>query len=113
MSRSRRSKVCFSQSTTDERGSSAPTRALEAPDFLRAAMFEPGPVNPAAYCHRPVTVTDRHTPLGEVIERLESVPGDDIIDRDLILLWSEGKGRVITGRDILGRLLRGIARPAE
>jgi hypothetical protein len=34
---------------------------------------------------------------------------DDVIDNDLILLWSDDK-RVITGTDILGRLLRGITR---
>jgi citrate lyase synthetase len=33
---------------------------------------------------------------------------DDVIDDDLILIWSDEK-RVITGSDILGRLLRGIA----
>ena len=33
---------------------------------------------------------------------------DDVIENDIILLWAEYK-RVITGADILGRLLRGIA----
>ena len=33
---------------------------------------------------------------------------DDVIDNDLILLWGTQK-RVITGTDILGRLLRDIA----
>ena len=33
---------------------------------------------------------------------------DDVIDDDLILIWTDEK-RVITGADILGRLLRGIA----
>ena len=32
---------------------------------------------------------------------------DDVIDHDVILVWSDEK-RVITGADILGRLLRGI-----
>lgn len=36
--------------------------------------------------------------------------GDDVIDRDLILVWAEER-RVITGSGILGRLLRGIATP--
>ncbi len=35
--------------------------------------------------------------------------GDDVIDEDIILYWGDEK-RVITGSDILGRLLRGIAR---
>jgi metal transporter CNNM len=33
-----------------------------------------------------------------------------VIDADVILVWGAEK-RVITGADILGRLLRGIARP--
>ena len=32
---------------------------------------------------------------------------NDVVDEDFILLWGEQK-RVITGSDILGRLLRGI-----
>ncbi len=88
-----------------------PTRALDADGFLRAALFEPGPVNPAIYCHRPVTVSDRRTSLDDVLGRLEAEPGDDVINRDLILLWGQEK-RVITGADLLGYLMRGIARPA-
>jgi hypothetical protein len=38
-------------------------------------------------------------------------PGDDVIDDDLILVWAPDERRIITGADILGRLLRGIARP--
>jgi hypothetical protein len=34
-------------------------------------------------------------------------PGDDVVDDDLILVWGEQK-RIITGADLLGRLLRGI-----
>ena len=32
---------------------------------------------------------------------------DDVIDKDIFLLWADEK-RIITGSDILGRLLRGI-----
>ena len=32
----------------------------------------------------------------------------DVIDNDLILIWGTQK-RIITGADLLGRLLRGIA----
>lgn len=34
-------------------------------------------------------------------------PEDDVIDHDLILVWGKQK-RIITGADLLGRLLRGI-----
>lgn len=32
---------------------------------------------------------------------------DDVVDHDVILLWNKTR-RIITGGDILGRLLRGI-----
>lgn len=50
--------------------------------------------------------------MGEVIRRFEVRSrdvGEDIVEEDVILLWSEQR-RIVTGTDILGRLLRGIAR---
>ena len=39
---------------------------------------------------------------------MQEHPDDDVIDNDLILVWGSQK-RMITGSDLLGRLLRGIA----
>jgi hypothetical protein len=88
-----------------------PCMVLNANAFLREALFGEGPLNPYVYCHRPIIVTDPGSLLGKVLSRLRVHPVsdvDDVIDEDLILIWSEDK-RVITGSDILGRLLRGIA----
>jgi hypothetical protein len=71
--------------------------------------------NPEAYWHRPIIVTDTRVRLGEVIGRLKvkpQSPEDDVIDHDLILVWGIQK-RIITGADLLGRLLRGIAMREE
>ena len=87
-----------------------PRMVLNANAFLRDALFGEGSVNPYVYCHRPIIVQDPHTLLGKVISKLRVYPEsvvDDVIDNDLILIWSTEK-RVITGADILGRLLRGI-----
>ncbi|NQV34524.1 MAG: hypothetical protein HQ515_17650 [Phycisphaeraceae bacterium] len=49
-------------------------------------------------------------PLGQAIRLLKSqsmVVEDEAIDHDLILLW-DGEKRVITGADLLSRLLVGI-----
>ena len=35
---------------------------------------------------------------------------DDIIDQDVVIYWNENDKRIITGADIVGRLLKGIAR---
>ncbi|WP_197722177.1 DUF21 domain-containing protein [Sulfuriflexus mobilis] len=88
-----------------------PCMVLNANAFLREALFGEGPINPYLYCHRPIIVTDPKILLGKVISKLKVSPEsavDDVIDEDLILIWS-GEKRVITGADILGRLLHGIA----
>jgi metal transporter CNNM len=88
-----------------------PCMVLNANAFLREALFGEGPFNPYIYCHRPIIVKDPSTLLGKALSNLKvyhKSAVDDVIDEDLILIWSEEK-RVITGSDILGRLLRGIA----
>ena len=49
--------------------------------------------------------------MAQAINRLyfDSATQDDIIENDIILVWGAER-RVITGADILGRLLRGVLR---
>ena len=87
---------------------------LDTHRFLRAALFGSAEMRPDAYLHHPVVVSDPRTRLGDVIGRLRvrpEHPGDDVIDDDLILVWGKER-RIITGSDLLGRLLRGIVRTA-
>jgi hypothetical protein len=87
-----------------------PCMVLNANAFLRDAVFSNDTINPYIYCHRPIIVKDPATLLGKVLSSLKVYPKsdiDDVIDNDLILIWSKEK-RVITGSDVLGRLLRGI-----
>jgi len=90
--------------------SGRPSFVLDAHHFLRDSLFDAMSVDPELYWHRPIIVTDMRTPLGDVISRMQvkpKRPEDDVIDNDLILVWAEEK-RIITGADLLGRLLRGI-----
>lgn len=92
-----------------------PQLALDADRFLRRAMLSMEKLNPLHYCHRPILVADDQTRLGEIIPRLKVYPeklGDDVIDEDMIIVWGEEK-RIITGADILGRLLRGIVQQKD
>ncbi|MBF0448355.1 MAG: DUF21 domain-containing protein [Magnetococcales bacterium] len=101
---SRRKWVIF----TDQQDN--PLLVLNAPDFISEILFQGIPLDPSRFCHRPIVVRDGAMPLGKVLLRLKVVPerdGDDVIDQDIILLWGEKK-RVITGADILGRLMRGV-----
>ena len=79
--------------------------------FLRDALFDKISIKPESYWHRPIIVHQMRARLGDVICHMKVTvehPGDDVVDDDLILVWGEQK-RIITGADLLGRLLRGIA----
>ena len=90
--------------------SGQPSFVLDAHHFLRDSLFNTMSVDSEIYWHRPIIITDMRAPLGSVIGRMRvksEHPEDDVIDNDLILVWGHEK-RIITGADLLGRLLRGI-----
>ena len=83
--------------------------------FIRAVLFNEGNLNPYLYCRRPLVITDPNLTMGKVLPELyvhSESSADDIIKNDIILVWSDQK-RVITGSDILGRLLHGTAKTDE
>jgi hypothetical protein len=89
-----------------------PSAALNAHRFLRDAMLGTARPDPRSYSHRPIVVNDGSALLGDLIGRLKvgaRSAEDDRIDHDVILLWGNRK-RIVTGADLLGRLLRGIAK---
>lgn len=89
-----------------------PRFVLNAHRFLRDALFG-AEFDPWPLCHRPLILRDGSQALGRVLGRLSVRPekaGDDVIDQDMILLWTPEEKRIITGADLLGRLLRGIVR---
>ncbi len=86
-----------------------PLLVLDADGFLRAVFSEQS-CDPYSYCHRPIVIEDAEVPLGQVLRKLKvdaETADDDVIDQDIILVWGKMR-RVITGADLLGRLLRGI-----
>ena len=87
-----------------------PVFVLDSHQFLRDALFDEMESDPNTYWHRPIVVRDLKTKIGDVIGRLKVAPerpDDDVIDNDLILVWCSQR-RIITGADLLGRLLRDI-----
>jgi metal transporter CNNM len=93
--------------------SNEPRSALDAHGFLRDAIFGGSDFNPEKHFHRPLILKDASEPLGRALSRFTvepEGPEDDVIDRDLLLVWTPEERRIITGSDLLGRLLRGIAR---
>ena len=95
---------------SDETGN--PRYVLDADGFLRDTLLEDRPKPPFDFCYIPIIVEDESTSLGDIIPRLRvhpEDPGDDVIDQDIILLWDDRK-KIITGADILGRMMRGIVK---
>jgi metal transporter CNNM len=93
---------------TDE--ADRPQWVLDADAFLRKALNHRRGFDLCDFAHRPIVVRDPGRSLGSVIQALKVDPehkGDNVIDQDVILYWGEEK-RIITGADILGRLLHGI-----
>jgi hypothetical protein len=87
-----------------------PCMVLDAHQFLRDVLFNEVSVDREPYWHRPIIVTNMNARLGDVIGLVKMKsehPEDDVIDQDLILVWGKQR-RIITGADLLGRLLRGI-----
>jgi hypothetical protein len=74
-------------------------------------LLENETFRPEKHCHRPIVIRDAAVRLGHILQQFEiqaAYEGDNVIDRDVVVLWSDKK-RIITGADILGRLLNGIA----
>ncbi len=87
-----------------------PRLVIDTDAFIRAALFDPEDFDPLDHCHRPIIVRDPGRRLGDVIRRFRvrrRHREDDVLDEDVILLWCDAP-RIITGTDIVGRLLRGI-----
>ena len=95
---------------TDEE--KTPRLVLDADGFLREFLMEHR-YKPFRHCHRPIIHDDTDISIGELLTQLRVNPKhveDDVIDHDLVLIWTHEHKRIITGADILGRLLRGIAK---
>jgi metal transporter CNNM len=87
-----------------------PVFVLDSHHFLRDALLNQLGSDPTAYWHRPILVRDMNTKLGDIIGQWRVAPerpGDDVVDYDLIVVWGTQR-RIITGADLLGRLLRDI-----
>ena len=88
-----------------------PQLLLDADSYLRALMTDPADVDAYAHCHRPIVIRDPTSPLGHVILALKQgmqAKSDAAIEKDIVLLWTDERKQIITGADLLGRLLRGI-----
>ncbi len=99
---------------TDERN--VPRLILDAEAYIFNHFAEREAVDVYHFCHRPIVVTDPQTTIDDILPLLHvdaEHHHDRIIDNDVILFWTESTQRIITGADILGRLLQGIVHRNE
>lgn len=90
-----------------------PLLMLDADGFIRSTTLANAAPDPYSFCHRPIVIDDPITTLGEAIQKLKSAhdiepASDSVLQKDVIIVWTDLPPRVITGSDILGRLLKGI-----
>jgi len=90
-----------------------PKLVLDADGYLRSVFLDNPDMDPYIHCHRPIVITDPETTLDTVVQKMKlSQPNttDEAIRKDIVLLWNNER-RVVTGADILGRLLDGVTTP--
>lgn len=89
-----------------------PKFVLNSDSFIRSYMLDYSTFNPYDHCFEPIVVKDDNYRLGHILPRFKvdvEHKYDDVIDKDIIIFWGKEK-HIITGADILGRLLHGIAK---
>lgn len=88
-----------------------PMLVVDGDGFLRSNILTEGYKPIKNFCDVPLVIKDENVNLGEIIKMLKKGierHSDDPIDVDVLLFWTEGNKRIITGADLLGRLLKGI-----
>ena len=93
--------------------SEAPVIVMDTTKFLCDLHVEGEQMDLYSQCHRPIVVTEEETyldsVLGEFVVEADHSQ-DHVVDRDVVLYWTPEHKRIITGADIFGRLLKGIAK---
>lgn len=93
-----------------------PYLAIDAEAFIFAHFAEQKDLDVYRFAHRPVVVTDPDATVESVLDQFvvdAENKNDRVVDRDVILYWTPECRSILTGADILGRLLQGIARRVE
>lgn len=90
-----------------------PRKVLNFNSFVNNFLLRDKTSNPLEFCHIPLVIFEAAYPIGKILEKWRvqpQGPEDDVIDEDIALLWTEKHQKIISGSDILGRLMREIAR---
>ena len=84
---------------------------MDADGYLRSTLIDKESTDIKKYCHFPIIYDSIDVTLGAIIERLRANINDESdkpLKKDVALIWTADVKRIITGADLLGRLLKGI-----
>lgn len=99
---------------TDESGS--PKAVLNADEFFRKLVSSRESVDPKDFCHLPIVIENPEATLDQILPKMVVEPrsfDDRLVDREVVLYWGKNSKRIISGPDVLGRLLHGIVGRTE
>ena len=88
-----------------------PVEVLDADGYLRSTLLDKDDVDIKTYCHSPIIYENIEITIGAIIERMRADINDSSdkpLKKDVALIWTTDSKRIITGADLLGRLLKGI-----
>ncbi len=90
-----------------------PLVVLDTTKFLARYAIHGDECDLYRFCYRPIVTEDvdatLDTVLGSfVVEADDQL--DNVVDQDVVLYWTKDDKRILTGADIFGHLLRGIAK---
>ena len=88
-----------------------PVESMNVDDYLRDLYDGKTGVSLSEHCQKPIVTTDSELTLDRILPQLDVESehhGDRVLDREVVLYWGEKSKRIITGPDLLGRLLHGI-----
>jgi len=88
-----------------------PKLILDADGFIRSVLLGKSSEKIENFCHAPIIVSDNKVALGKIMSNFkdtQNVHSDIPYEKDIVLFWRKNSKRIITGADLLGRLLKGI-----
>lgn len=90
-----------------------PLIVLDTTEFLARYVIHGNDTDIYRFCYRPIITENPNSTLDTVLGKFV-VEADDqkdnVVDRDVVLFWTAKEKRILTGADIFGHLLRGIAK---
>ncbi|MGI9534765.1 MAG: DUF21 domain-containing protein [Thermodesulfobacteriota bacterium] len=93
---------------TDDEGE--PRLVLNSNTLFREALFNKKELSPLNHCYKPLLIKDPKTPIGEILKLIQVYnlsPEYPSVKEKVVIIWGKKK-KIITGSDILDKLLEGI-----